>query len=100
MPELVVEISANSVSIDLGPKLVAYQRNGVREYIVWQTYDEIITWFSLEGGVFQPMLPEARRIVHSKVFRGLRLQVASMLAGDIQRVLGEQRNPAGTAPSE
>lgn len=90
-PELVVEISASSVSMDLGPKLQAYQRNGVREYIVWQTFDEVITWFSLEGGVFQPMLPDAIGIMRSKVFPGLRLHVAAMLAGDMTTVLTAQR---------
>jgi Uma2 family endonuclease len=33
-PELVAEVSASSVSIDLHAKLGAYRRNGVREYIV------------------------------------------------------------------
>ena len=90
-PELLVEISASSVSIDLGPKLQAYQRNGVREYIVWQTFDEVLTWFSLESGVFQPMLPDASGIVHSKVFPGLRLHVASMIADDMTTVLTQLR---------
>ena len=99
-PELVVEVSASSVSIDLGPKLTAYQRNGVREYIVWQTFDRVITWFSLEDGVFRPMLPDDRGVVQSKVFPGLRLHVDSMLSGDMKKVLSEQRRAARKAPSD
>lgn len=91
-PELAVEISASSVSIDLGPKLQAYQRNGVREYIVWQTFDDVITWFSLEDGVFRPMLPDGSGIVQSKVFPGLRLHVPSMLSGDMTTVLSRTAN--------
>ncbi|HYG76000.1 MAG TPA: Uma2 family endonuclease [Planctomycetota bacterium] len=39
-PELVVEISNSSVSIDLNAKMNAYRRNGVREYIVWRVASE------------------------------------------------------------
>ncbi|MFB2935282.1 Uma2 family endonuclease [Aerosakkonemataceae cyanobacterium BLCC-F154] len=38
-PELVVEIAASSVAIDLHAKKQAYRRNGVKEYIVWQVLD-------------------------------------------------------------
>jgi Uma2 family endonuclease len=99
-PELVVEVSASSVSYDLGAKLQAYQRNGVREYIVWQTFDQVITWFSLEDGVFRPMLPDQRGLVHSKVFPGLRLHAEGMLAGDMPRVLAEQRSAIDKTPPE
>ena len=34
-PELVAEIAATSASYDLRDKRVVYQRNGVREYLVW-----------------------------------------------------------------
>src|SRR5207249_1287622 len=34
-PELLGEISASTVSIDLNKKFHVYRRNGVREYIVW-----------------------------------------------------------------
>lgn len=38
-PELVVEIAASSASYDLHTKLDMYRRNGVREYLVWQMYE-------------------------------------------------------------
>jgi len=90
-PELVVEISASSVSIDLGAKMTAYARNGVREYIVWQTFDAVITWFSLQDGDFVPIPPDGNGVVHSLVFPGLALDVGAMLAGDMKKVLGAQQ---------
>lgn len=46
-PELIAEVSASSVSIDLGKKLRVYRRNGVAEYLVWRVSDEAIDWFVL-----------------------------------------------------
>jgi len=89
-PELVVEISASSVSIDLGAKMTAYARNGVREYIVWQTFDAVITWFALRDGDFVPMPPDGNGVVHSQVFPGLALDIGAMLAGDMKKVLEAQ----------
>jgi Uma2 family endonuclease len=39
-PDLVVEVAASSASYDLHEKLMVYQRNGVREYLVWSVFDE------------------------------------------------------------
>lgn len=38
-PELVVEIAASSTAIDTGTKKQVYRRNGVQEYIIWQSYE-------------------------------------------------------------
>lgn len=38
-PELIVEIAASSAAIDRGTKKQVYRRNGVREYVIWQVYD-------------------------------------------------------------
>ncbi|OJW14262.1 MAG: hypothetical protein BGO49_10295, partial [Planctomycetales bacterium 71-10] len=46
-PELVAEVSSSSASLDLGDKLRAYRRNGVREYLVWRVLDRAIDWFVL-----------------------------------------------------
>jgi Uma2 family endonuclease len=35
-PELIVEIAASTVSIDLHDKLKVYRRNQVQEYLVWR----------------------------------------------------------------
>lgn len=89
-PELIVEISASSASIDLGDKLRAYQRNGVREYIVWSTIDERIQWFVLQDGVFKPLPADKYGVVHSTIFDGLKLDVGRLLARDLAGVLEAQ----------
>ena len=60
-PELVAEISASSVSYDLGKKLQVYRRNGVREYIVWRVQDRQIDWFVLREGQYDRLSPGRRR---------------------------------------
>lgn len=46
-PELVVEIAANTATIDLREKKRAYRRNGVKEYIVWQVRDRTTFRFAI-----------------------------------------------------
>lgn len=89
-PELVFEVAASSAAVDLGPKLRAYRRNGVQEYIVWQLYENRLSWFSLEDGEYVELQPDARGVISSKVFPGLRLAVQKLLDRDIAGVLAEQ----------
>jgi Uma2 family endonuclease len=91
-PELVVEIAASSASHDLGAKMVAYQRNGVQEYIVWQILEDRIDWFRLEGGQFKLVSPVEGQ-VESRVFPGLRLDVAAMVAGDLDAAVAPMERP-------
>lgn len=86
-PELIVEIAASTVSYDLHPKKRAYERNGVKEYIVWRTLDQQIDWFVLENGKYVELSPNAIGIIHSREFEGLRLNVSAILNGDISTVL-------------
>lgn len=86
-PELVVEIAASSVAIDLHTKKQVYRRNGVKEYIVWQVLDQKISWFYLEQGEYLDLAADQNGILQSRVFPGLWLAVADLLAGNMQRVL-------------
>lgn len=86
-PELIVEIAASSVSIDLHAKKQAYRRNGVKEYIVWRVLDQQLSWFYLERGEYLELSADSNGIVQSQVFPGLWLAVADLLAGNMQRVL-------------
>ncbi len=86
-PELVVEISASTVSRDLHFKKRAYERNGVLEYIVWRVLDGAIDWFQLRDGVYVVRETDEAGIIASEVFPGLRLDVPAMLAQDRKRVL-------------
>lgn len=90
-PELVVEVAASSASRDLHMKKNVYRRNRVREYIVWRVLDGELDWFILRDGVYELLQPDARGVIQSRVFLGLRLAVSSLLAGDFAAVLREQQ---------
>jgi Uma2 family endonuclease len=82
-PELVAEIAASSASKDLHDKKCAYRRNGIQEYIVWQVFESTVSWFSLHGGEYVSLTPDAAGIV----FPGLWLNVPALVSGDMQQVL-------------
>lgn len=86
-PELVVEIAASTVSIDLHDKKEAYRRNGVQEYIVWRTLQREIDWFSLENEEYIRLEPDTNGVIKSQVFIGLWLAVEAMLSGEMTEVL-------------
>lgn len=85
-PELVAEVAASSVSLDLHAKLRAYERHGVREYLVWRVEDEAVDWFVLREGRYQPAQAEAG-VHRSEGFAGLWLDVEALLKGELGRVL-------------
>ena len=86
-PELIVEIAASSASYDLNDKLNAYRRNGVQEYIVWQSYENRIDWFRLEAGRYISLEPDEAGIIKSRVFPGLWLAVNALREGNLAEVL-------------
>ncbi len=85
-PELIAEIAASSAAIDLHDKKRVYRRNGVKEYIVWQVLDRKFDWFYLEDGEYVN-LTDADGVMQSRVFPGLWLAVADLLAGNMMQVL-------------
>lgn len=85
--ELAGEIAASSVSFDLNEKLAAYEENGILEYIVWRVEDRDIDWFVLKGGEYQRLSRTRDGLFKSKVFPGLWLDAAAIVAGDMVRVL-------------
>jgi Uma2 family endonuclease len=86
-PELIVEIAASTAAIDLHAKKQAYRRNGVAEYIVWQVLDQKLSWFYLEQGEYLELLPNTHGIWRSKIFPGLWLASAELLAGNMPQVV-------------
>jgi Uma2 family endonuclease len=86
-PELVIEVSASSASLDLRGKRTVYRRNGVREYMVWQIYDQKVDWWALREGEYQPLNPDQAGVLRSEVFPGLWLDVPALLADDMAKVL-------------
>lgn len=95
-PELVAEISNTSASYDLHSKMEVYRRAAVQEYIVWRVYDAAIDWFELREGRYERLQPDENGVLESRVFPGLRLAVAKMLAGDLAGVLATQQEKSST----
>jgi len=86
-PELVVEIAASTASIDLRDKKRVYRRNGVKEYLVWQTLDRRLDWFFWQDGEYVSLIPDQDGIICSRIFPGLWLLVPAMLNQDMPQVL-------------
>ncbi|MBD2299417.1 Uma2 family endonuclease [Nostoc sp. FACHB-190] len=86
-PELIVEVAASSVSLDLHEKLKVYRRNQVQEYLVWRVYDNEFDWFKLEQGEYIKLAPNQEGVIYSHVFPGLCLDKAALLAGNLAKVL-------------
>ncbi len=86
-PELLAEISASTVSIDLGAKKTAYQQNGVQEYIVWRVLDNAIDWFYLDNGTYIDLPPDDDGIIRSRQFPGLWLDRAALLDDNMPPVI-------------
>lgn len=81
-PELVVEVAASTISFDLHGKKDAYEKAGVREYMVWEALDHRLNCFVLANGRFEPAAADAAGIYKSRVFPGLWLDVRGFESGN------------------
>ena len=86
-PELVIEVSASSASYDLHEKLRVYRRNGVREYIVWRTFDKALDYFVLRASEYVRHGADEQGRYKSEVFPGLWLDSVNLLNSDLASVL-------------
>jgi Uma2 family endonuclease len=84
-PELVLEISLSSRSLDLHRKREDYQKYGVREYLVWVPPLGTMYWFDLAGSVEH--LPQTAGVIQSREFPGLWLDVAALASQQHQTAL-------------
>ena len=89
-PELLVEVAFSTRSIDLGKKFRAYEKAGVREYLVIELRKKSIQWFERSEGSFRP-LPPTQGIHRSKVFPGLWLDGEALLKNDKAAILATVR---------
>lgn len=87
-PELIAEIAASSAAIDLHAKRNVCRRNGVREYLVWQTFESRLDWLELRE-VYASLTPDEDGIVRSHVFPGLWLKANAFVSEDLSGVLME-----------
>lgn len=86
-PELVAEVAGSSAANDLYDKKKVYRRNGVKEYIVWQTLDNKLDWFYLQNDTYISLESDANGIIKSRAYPGLWLDVAALLKSDMAKVL-------------
>ncbi|OCQ94822.1 hypothetical protein BCD64_20580 [Nostoc sp. MBR 210] len=86
-PELIAEVAASSAANDLYDKKRVYRRNGVKEYIVWQVFENQFDWFILENGEYKSLKPDIDGIIKSHFFPGLWLDVTALLTGEMTQVL-------------
>ncbi|MBX2799027.1 MAG: Uma2 family endonuclease [Myxococcales bacterium] len=87
-PELVAEIALSSASYDLHQKRAMYERAGVTEYLVVEPAGQVVHWWHLHDGSYQP-LPVLDGVIHSQAFPGLRLRVAALLSLDAAALLAQ-----------
>ncbi len=97
-PELIVEVAASSAAYDLHDKLKAYQRNGVKEYLVLRVYEQELSYFRLSEGEYISVLKDENGVIKSEIFPGLWLAVKSLIEGNLADVLNVLQQ--GIASSE
>ncbi|MEM9944437.1 MAG: Uma2 family endonuclease [Cyanobacteria bacterium P01_D01_bin.36] len=86
-PELAIEIAASSASYDLHDKKNVYRRNGIQEYIVWESNSRTLDWFKLDAGKYASLELNKQGILCSEVFPGLWLNLEAFITGDMGQVL-------------
>jgi Uma2 family endonuclease len=86
VPELLVEVSHTTRYIDLGPKLDDYERAGVWDYVVCALEPDEVLWHVRQEGKLTAVSPDADGIHRSRVFPGLWLDPAALLARDTRRL--------------
>jgi Uma2 family endonuclease len=96
-PELVVEITSSSVSIELHRKLHAYRRNAICEYVLWRVLDREVDWFVLRDGEYLRLGLDDNGRFCSFVFPGLWLEPSALARGDMARVLEVAREGFSSA---
>jgi Uma2 family endonuclease len=83
-PELLAEIAYSSWAIDMNQKREAYQQTGVLEYLVLLVEEQELHWFDFQRG--RLIRPNREGISRSRVFPGLWIDGAALLARDSKRI--------------
>lgn len=96
-PELIVEVATSSAAYDLHEKRLIYRRNGVQEYIVWQTLENRLNWWHLVEGEYVELVADGDGLLCSRVFPGLWLDPQALLAGKLQTALTQLQVGLATA---
>jgi hypothetical protein len=89
VPEMLAEISLTSAAYDLHQKLDLYEAAGIPEYLAVLLYEREIRWHILTDGRYQLLPPDADGIWRSRVFPGLWLDGAALLARNMVQVIAK-----------
>jgi Uma2 family endonuclease len=95
-PELIVEVSWSTESIDLHRKKHDYQKAGVREYVVLALRMQQVFWFVRQRGKYKEVPLPADGIFRSREFPGLWLDAEAMLRDHRQGVLAALKQGLAT----
>ncbi len=96
-PELIVEVSSATESIDLHRKKDDYEKAGVREYVVLALRLREVFWFLRHSGRYRKVALPASGVFHARTFPGLWLDADAILQNDTGRVLAVVREGLATA---
>ena len=91
-PELAIEVAGSSAAYDFHDKMEVYRRNGVQEYIIWNSRERSLSWFALRSDEYIALEPDESGIIRSQVFPGLWLNVDAFVAGDLALVYKTLQN--------
>lgn len=86
-PDLIGEVAYSSLAYDKSVKRPIYQREKVREFILWRVEERIIDWYALHGESYDELSVDPSGIIRSEIFPGLWLDVTAMVRGDLAKVL-------------
>jgi Uma2 family endonuclease len=95
-PDLIVEVSSSTESIDLHRKKRDYEKGGVREYVVLALRMQQVFWFARRRGKYREVPLPADGIFRSRVFPGLWLDAEALLRNQRPRVLAVLREGLAT----
>ena len=95
-PDLIVEVTSSSASIDLHAKRRDYEQAGVLEYVVVVLRQHLIRWFVWQDETYQEMAADADGIFRSRVFPGLWLHATALLQLDGVTILEVLRQGLAT----
>jgi Uma2 family endonuclease len=84
-PELVIEVSQSSRSIDLNHKRKLYRENGIIEYLVIDLQKDTIRWFDLQ--LNQELQTEPDGIYRIRTFPGLWIDSSAVFDQNLARLI-------------